>query len=106
MSLPYITDADFESKVLKSDKPVMLDFYAEWCGPCKMAGPVLEKISNELKEKVTFFEIDVDQNPATSEKFGVMSIPTIILFNKGEEVGRKVGFGGEKGYRDLVAPVL
>lgn len=106
MPVQHITDAEFEAKVLNSDKPVLLDFYAEWCGPCKMAAPVLEKMSEQLKGKVYIYEIDVDENPATSEKYGVMSIPTIILFNKKEEIERKVGFGGEKGYQDLVSKVL
>ncbi|HZZ98556.1 MAG TPA: thioredoxin [Candidatus Saccharimonadia bacterium] len=105
MPVQHITDAQFEEKVLKSDKPVLLDFYAEWCGPCKLAAPILDKMADELKDKLTILKIDVDENPATSEKYGVLSIPTIVLF-KGEEIGRKVGFGGEKGYRDLIAPVV
>jgi thioredoxin 1 len=106
MPVQHITDADFESKVLGSDKPVLLDFYAEWCGPCKMAAPILDKMHDELSAKLTIYKIDVDENPATSEKYGILSIPTIVLFNKKEEVARKVGFGGEKMYRELVAPVL
>lgn len=106
MPVQHITDADFESKVLNSDKPVLLDFYAEWCGPCKMAAPILDKMEVDLKDKITIYKIDVDENPQTSEKYGVMSIPTIILFDKKAEVERKVGFGGEQGYLALVSKYL
>ena len=105
MSVSHITDAEFESKVLKSDKPVLLDFYAEWCGPCKMAAPILDKMAEQYKDKITIYKIDVDENPQTSEKYGVMSIPTIILFDK-EEIDRKVGFGGEKGYLAMIAKYI
>ncbi|HAV15030.1 MAG TPA: thioredoxin [Candidatus Pacebacteria bacterium] len=103
MPAQHISDADFQKLVLESDKPALVDFYAEWCGPCKMAAPVLDALSEELKGKVTIVKMDVDANGETPQKYGVMSIPTVILFNKGAELDRKVGFGGEKGYRDLIA---
>ncbi|MBI5151688.1 MAG: thioredoxin [Candidatus Pacebacteria bacterium] len=106
MPAQHINDADFQSKVMESKLPVLLDFYATWCGPCKMAGPVLDTLSDELDGKVHIFKIDVDENPETPQKFGVMSIPTVILFQDGKEVARKVGFGGEQGYRTMLTQVL
>lgn len=102
MPAQHISDADFGKTVLESDKPVLVDFYAQWCGPCKMAAPVLDKLADEFQGKVVIVKMDVDANSETPAKFGVMSIPTVILFEKGAEVQRKVGFGGEQGYRGLV----
>lgn len=98
-----LTDQDFEGKVLKNSKPVLVDFYAVWCGPCKLAEPVLEELSEEMKDKVEFMKLDVDQNPKSSQAHGVMSIPTTILFKDGKEVGRQSGFGGKKPFMDLLA---
>lgn len=106
MSAQHITDAEFEKVVLKSDKPVLVDFYATWCGPCKMAAPVLDKLSDEFAGKVVIVKIDVDENPKSGGTYGVLSIPTIIAFNHGKEVTRKVGFGGENGYRQMIDQVL
>lgn len=102
MAVPFITDSDFEEKVVKSEKPVLVDFYAEWCGPCKMAEPVLEELSETYKDKATIVKINVDENPKMSEKFGVLSIPTTILFKGEEEVGRQVGFAGKRAFEDLL----
>lgn len=102
MAVLEITDQDFESKVLKNDKPVIIDFFATWCGPCKLAEPVLEELSGS-QDKVTIAKIDVDKNPNFPQKFGVMSIPTTILFKGGAEVGRQVGFAGKKPFEDLLA---
>ena len=106
MPASHITDADFQSKVLESKTPVLVDFYATWCGPCKMAAPVLDKLSEELDGKVLIVKMDVDENTDTPQKFGVMSIPTVVLFKDGKEVTRKVGFGGEQGYRTMLTQVL
>lgn len=97
-----VTDKDFGEKVLKSNLPVLVDFWATWCGPCRMAGPVLEELSQEYSGKVIVVKVDVDQNPEVSGKFGIMSIPTTVLFKGGKEIGRQVGFGGKQPFEDLI----
>lgn len=101
-----ITDANFEEKVLSSPTPVLVDFYADWCGPCKMAEPVLEELAEEFKNKISIVKINVDTNQGTAGKYGVMSIPTTILFKDGKEVGRQVGFAGKKAFEDLIQKAL
>lgn len=99
------TDANFDEQVLKSDKSVMVDFWATWCGPCVMAGPVVDELANEYKDKYVIGKLDVDANQETAGKYGVMSIPTVILFREGKEIARKVGFAGKKMYEDLLKMV-
>lgn len=96
------TDDNFEEQVVKSDKPVMVDFWAPWCGPCQMAGPVVDELADEYKGKVAVGKLNVDDNQQTAGKYGVMSIPTVILFDKGKEVARKVGFAGKPMYESLL----
>lgn len=91
MTTKAITDASFESDVLKSDKPVLVDFWAEWCGPCKQIAPFLEEIAKELDGKVTVAKINIDDNPMTPTKFGVRGIPTLMLFKGGTVAATKVG---------------
>ena len=91
MTTVNITDENFEAKVLKSDKPILVDFWAEWCGPCKMIAPVLEELAVEYGEKLKVCKMDVDANPDTAPKYGIRGIPTLILFNNGELAGTKVG---------------
>ncbi len=92
MSKPVaITDASFEAEVLKSDKPVIVDFWATWCGPCKMIAPILEEIAGEYADKVKVAKLDVDANNQTPGKFGIMSIPSLLFFKNGEEVDRVIG---------------
>lgn len=91
MATKAITDASFESDVLKADGPVLVDFWAEWCGPCKMIGPALEEISDELVGKVTIAKLNIDDSPDAPAKYGVRGIPTMILFNNGAPVETKVG---------------
>lgn len=102
MPAKHISDAEFQALVLDSSTPVLVDFYAEWCGPCKMAAPVLDKLADELAGKISIVKMDVDENSESPSKFGVMSIPTVILFKDGKEIERKVGFGGEQGYREML----
>jgi len=91
MATKAITDESFENDVLKADGPVLVDFWAEWCGPCKMIGPALEEISDEMGEQVTIAKLNIDDSPNAPGKYGVRGIPTMILFNNGEPVETKVG---------------
>lgn len=96
------SDADFDAQVIKSDKPVMVDFWATWCGPCQMAGPVVDSLADDYKGKIKIGKLDVDANQETAAKYSVQSIPTVILFRDGKEVARKVGFAGRPMYENLL----
>ena len=91
MSVHKTSDASFEADVLKSTEPVVVDFWAEWCGPCKMIGPSLEEIANEMKGKVKIAKLNVDENPGVAGKLGIRSIPTLMLFKDGKLSAQKVG---------------
>jgi thioredoxin 1 len=91
MSTIAVTDASFENDVLKASGPVLVDFWAEWCGPCKQIGPALEELSEELSDKLTIAKLNIDDSPSTGSKFGVRGIPTMMLFQNGEVVSTKVG---------------
>lgn len=91
MSILQISDDNFEEKVLQSDQPVLVDFWAEWCGPCKAIAPVLEELSEEVSDKITIAKVNIDENPHTPTKFGVRSIPTLMIFKNGELTSTKVG---------------
>jgi thioredoxin 1 len=87
----HTSDATFDNDVLKSAEPVLLDFWAEWCGPCKMIGPILEEAANEYKGRVKIAKINIDENPQTPPRFGIRGIPTLILFKNGKVEAQKVG---------------
>ena len=91
MATKAVTDATFAAEVLQSDKPVLVDFWAEWCGPCKMIGPSLEEISEELSDQVSIVKMDIMESTDTPAKFGVQSIPLMVLFKNGEPVAQKLG---------------
>lgn len=101
-----ITDANFEETVLKSDKPVMVDFWAAWCGPCRMVGPIIDEISTEYDGKAVVGKVDVDANQEFAAKYGVRNIPTVLIFKDGEVVGRQVGVAPKNAYSDAIDALL
>ncbi len=101
-----ITDATFEETVLKSDKPVMVDFWAAWCGPCRMVGPIIDEISSEYEGKAVVGKVDVDANQEFAAKYGVRNIPTVLVFKDGEVVGRQVGVAPKNAYAEDIDALL
>ena len=101
-----ITDATFEETVLKSDKPVLVDFWAAWCGPCRMVGPIIEEISGEYEGKAVVGKVDVDANQEFAAKYGVRNIPTVLVFKDGEIVDRKVGVAPKNSYTEAIESLL
>ena len=92
MSIINITNENFESEVLKADKPVLVDFWAEWCGPCKMIAPILEQVAEEYKDRLTLVKLDVEENQNIAMQYAVRSIPTLMLFKGGQVLDQVVGF--------------
>lgn len=87
----HVTDANFEDEVLKSDKPVLVDYWAEWCGPCKMIAPILDELSGDYGDKIKITKLNIDENPDTPPKYGIRGIPTLMLFKNGNVEATKVG---------------
>ena len=106
MATIAVTDASFADDVLKSDKPVLVDFWADWCGPCKMIAPALEEISEELADKVTIAKVDIMDSTDTAAKFGVQSIPLMVLFKNGEPVAQKLGAAPKSQLKGWLESVL
>ncbi|RLD47789.1 MAG: thioredoxin [Bacteroidetes bacterium] len=101
-----LTDATFEALVLKSDKPVIVDFWAVWCGPCRMVGPIVQEIGDEYGDKVLVGKLDVDHNPQTARNFGIRNIPTILFFKNGEVVDKQVGAVPKQKLVEKLEPLL
>jgi len=106
MAIKDINQLDFEEKVLKSALPVLVDFFAVWCGPCKMAEPILGELETKYEGKMLFFKLNVDECQGVAQKYDVMSIPTTILFKNGQEIGRQIGFSGKEGFEELLKKVV
>ena len=98
-----VTDSSFEREVLQANKPALVDFWAEWCGPCRMLAPTLDAIAAEHSDAISFLKLNVDDNPATSATYGIKGIPTLILFAEGKEVDRIVGAAGKDAIVRMIA---
>ncbi len=108
MSALHLTDETFQKTIdeaKKNGQPVFVDFYAEWCGPCKMAAPIVDKLATEYQGKALITKVNVDENNVARD-FGVMSIPTVVIIKDGEEIDRKIGFPGEAGYVEMIEGAL
>lgn len=106
MAALHFSKKDFEKKVIKSKKPVFVYFSAVWCPPCRMAGPIVDELAEEYKGKAVVGKINVDEEQELGSKFGVMSVPTVIVFKEGKEVDRKIGFPGKGGYQAMLDVVI
>lgn len=105
-SMIQFTDANFEQEVLKSEKPVLVDFWAPWCGPCRAVGPIVEDLAEAYKGRVKVGKINIDDNPKTATTYGVMSIPTLILFNKGDIMDKLIGLSPKERLEGLIKKAL
>ncbi|MDA9706846.1 thioredoxin [Bacteroidota bacterium] len=101
-----ITDSNFEEIVLNSDKPVLVDFWAAWCGPCRMVGPIIDELSEEYQEKAVVGKVDIDSNQQYAAQFGVRNIPTVLVFKNGELVDRKVGVSSKNDYAQVLDSLI
>jgi len=106
MATVAVTDSSFETEVLGADVPVVVDFWAEWCAPCKMIGPALEEISKEMDGKVRIAKVNIDDNPRAPSRYQVRSIPTLLIFKNGELVDRKVGADSKRGIESWISSAV
>jgi thioredoxin 1 len=102
----HVSDDTFEKEVLQSSQPVLVDFYADWCGPCRAIAPIVEEIAHELSDRLKVVKLDVDQNPQTAMQYGVQSIPTLIIFKDGKEVERLIGYMSKAKLMSKIEPHL
>jgi thioredoxin 1 len=105
-NLVHVSDGDFESKVLNAEVPVLVDFWAPWCGPCRMLSPIIEELSGEYDGKVVFAKVNTDENPSTPGQYDIMSIPSLLLFKGGKLVGRTVGMRPKPALKEWIDGVL
>lgn len=106
MAAVHFNDGNFDQEVLKSSTPVVVDFFAEWCGPCKMMSPSIDKLAKEFDGKIKIGKLDIDANPVTGDKFQIQSIPTLIFFKNGETAGNLIGFKNEDDLRKAFQNLL
>lgn len=106
MATVAVTDESFESDVLNASKPVVVDFWAEWCGPCKQIGPALEELATEMGEQVTIAKVNIDDSPNAPSKYGVRGIPTLLLFKDGEVIDKKVGAAPKRDIESWIASAI
>lgn len=104
--LPQVTDGNFEEEVIKSDLPVLVDFWAPWCGPCRLVAPIVEELSKDYQGKLKVTKLDVDNNPSTAAKYGIFSIPTILIFKDGKVATQIVGAVPKKHFVDKLNELL
>jgi len=105
-NIAHVNQESFQSTVLEAQKPVLVDFWAEWCGPCKMVAPVIDELAGEYKDKAGFAKINVDENPKLASQFGVMSIPTIMIFKNGKPEQQVIGYKSKNDLKKLLDSVL
>lgn len=106
MAVQHFTDQTFDQEVLRADKPVLVDFFADWCGPCRMVAPIVEELAVTYEGKMLVGKLDVDANQRVASDYRVMSIPTVILFNEGKEIARQTGFSGKEAYVKMLEQVI
>ncbi len=106
MAYKYLTLSNFDEEVKKSNTPVIIDFYADWCGPCRMMAPVFEELSGEYEGKLKFMKLDTEQETELAQNFNVMSIPTLLIMHKGKEANRIVGFGPKAAIKQRIDDIL
>jgi len=106
MAVGKVSDSTFASEVLKATSPVVVDFWAEWCGPCRSIAPALEEIAGSLGEKVKIVKLNVDENPQTAAKYGIQSIPTLMIFKNGQEASRQIGAAPKQKLEHWITPAV